>query len=176
MLSDVHRIVERRRHRAQTYRAPTPPSFSSASPSPPPRNRRHRSPIEHPQRRAPDPRDPRDPHDEYFAPRRRRAREEDYYSDNRHNRPRRDAYHGRPRQSRYREPPRDYQPPRDHHERRERPRDDERRLERPRPERRGSKWQREAKDMFVEYAVPVIKAEGGKYLSKQIGNFIAKKA
>lgn len=29
--------------------------------------------------------------------------------------------------------------------------------------------------MFKEYAVPVIKAEGGKYISKQIGNMIAKR-
>jgi hypothetical protein len=37
-------------------------------------------------------------------------------------------------------------------------------------------WQKEAKEMFKEYAVPVIKAEGGKYMARQIGNLIAKQA
>lgn len=39
-----------------------------------------------------------------------------------------------------------------------------------------SKWQEEAKNMFKQYAVPVIKAEGGKYISRQLGNLISGQA
>ncbi|KAF1963229.1 hypothetical protein CC80DRAFT_486635 [Byssothecium circinans] len=36
-------------------------------------------------------------------------------------------------------------------------------------------WQREAISMFKEYALPAIKAQGGKYLSKQLSSFASKK-
>jgi hypothetical protein len=44
-----------------------------------------------------------------------------------------------------------------------------------RRERMGKEAKTQAKSMFKEYALPVIKAEGGKYVSKQIGNMIAKR-
>jgi hypothetical protein len=37
-------------------------------------------------------------------------------------------------------------------------------------------WERQAKDLFIEYAVPAIKAEAGKYATKQIGKMIAGQA
>ncbi|KAJ4287739.1 hypothetical protein N0V90_012443 [Kalmusia sp. IMI 367209] len=95
--------------------------------------------------------------EDYYAPRRRRHREEDYFSDSRHNR--------RPA-------------PRDRHRERDAPRkreDEGEREERHRaPKREERKWQREGKKLFNEYAVPAIKAEGTKYISKQIGNLIAR--
>jgi len=45
---------------------------------------------------------------------------------------------------------------------------------RPGLDRSGSKWQKEAKNLFMQYAVPVIKAEGGKFVSKQLGGMLAK--
>jgi hypothetical protein len=36
-------------------------------------------------------------------------------------------------------------------------------------------WQREALGMFKEYAVPLIKAEGGKFVAKQMGNYMKKR-
>ncbi|KAF1954982.1 hypothetical protein CC80DRAFT_109897 [Byssothecium circinans] len=164
--------LQRRRRRANTYRAPpVPPShLSSSSPSPPPHHRHRRPSHISPQNSVPD---SRDPYNDYYAPRRRHSREEDYYSDSRHNRPPRDPYHDRPPRSKHHKPPREH---REHGEIRERPQESERLTAHPSHERRASKWQQEAKNMFVEYAVPAIKAEGGKYLSKQIGNFIAKKA
>lgn len=153
--------------RAQTYRAPSPlcPSSSSSSDNPPPRHhRRRRSPRRAPRAASPEPIDGRY---EYTTPNRRHAREEDYYSDNRYNRPVRDPYghhHHRSAGSRDR-------PHRRDRERYARPRAEPRH----KPERKESVWQREAKDMFKEYAVPVIKAETGKIITKQLGNFIAKK-
>jgi len=46
--------------------------------------------------------------------------------------------------------------------------------ERPRASRKESRWQREAKDMFYKHALPVIKIEGAKYLTKQFGTFLSK--
>lgn len=90
----------------------------------------------------------RDPYDDYYEkPRRDRRRE---YDDYEHGPP--------PRDSR-----RDYYD--DRAPRRERPRA---------PERKSSKWQKEAKDLFMTYALPVIKTEGGKFLSKQVGGMLAK--
>jgi hypothetical protein len=36
-------------------------------------------------------------------------------------------------------------------------------------------WQKQAVHLFKEYALPVIKAEGGKYLSKQAAGFMSKR-
>ncbi|KAF2638769.1 hypothetical protein P280DRAFT_508535 [Massarina eburnea CBS 473.64] len=187
---DISGKPERRR-RAQTYRAPPLPRSLSTSPSPPPRYRTPRSPRLSPQKPIPG---PADTYNDYYAPRRRHAREEDYYSDNRHNRPRRrEEFYDPVARTRNQAPPLDHRVYRDHRDHRdhrghrehrekrpetERARYDERRdrrAPRPKPERKESKWQKEAKDMFVEYAVPVIKAEGGKYISKQIGNLITRK-
>jgi hypothetical protein len=42
--------------------------------------------------------------------------------------------------------------------------------------RRGEpEWQKQAVHLFKEYALPVIKAEGGKYLSKQAAGFMSKR-
>ncbi|CAI6334916.1 unnamed protein product [Periconia digitata] len=158
---------ERRPRRAQTYRAPPPPSppSSSSSYSPPPRHHRsRRSPRYAHKATSPE---PVDRYQDHHAARRRHTREDDYYSDNRYNRPRRSSH------SDSRKP----YTPEDRHrrDRRERP-PQPKAGTRPTQERKESVWQKEAKDMFKEYAVPVIKAEGGKYISKQIGNFIAKKA
>ncbi|PVH93103.1 hypothetical protein DM02DRAFT_662288 [Periconia macrospinosa] len=154
------------RRRAQTYRAPRALSpSSSSSDSPPPRHHRHRrSPRRAPRPVSPEPIDNRY---EYMAPRRRHPREEDYFSDNRYNRPGRDPYgyhHHHSSASRDR-------PRRDDRERRARPRAEPR----SKPEKKESVWQKEAKEMFKEYAVPVIKAETGKIITKQIGNLIAKR-
>lgn len=36
-------------------------------------------------------------------------------------------------------------------------------------------WQRQAMSMFKEYALPVIKKEGTKYIAKQMGGFGGKR-
>lgn len=69
----------------------------------------------------------------------------------------------------------------DDRDRRERYRDDDRYGDR----RRGGErsvgkpgqpaWQREAMSMFKEYAVPLIKAEGGKFISKQLAGYAKKR-
>ena len=139
---------ERYPRRAQTYRPPPPRSSDSSSVSPPPRREPpRRSPRNH----------PKSPNAEnYHAMNRRRHREEDL-SDGRHDR--------RP-------------PPRERRRERDAPRkggrEAPRRSTRPQPERQESKWQKEGKRFFNEYAVPAIKAEGTKYISKQIGNILAK--
>lgn len=134
------------RPRRNTYRESRPHrpySSSESSSPPPPRPRHHREPR------------PRDVEDDY-PPRRRRHREEDYFSDNRHNRPRRRDPYDDPlvkEKSRDREPGR----------------------ERPgAPERKGSRWQKEGERLFKEYAVPALKAEGAKIVTKGIGNLFAK--
>ncbi|KAF2731944.1 hypothetical protein EJ04DRAFT_359586 [Polyplosphaeria fusca] len=92
-----------------------------------------------------------------------RSKYEGYYSDNRDNRARPGRYADerymtdRSREDRYRD--------RDGH-----PRD----RRRPgAPVRKESKWQKEATDAFKTYALPVIKAEGGKFVTKQLGAFLA---
>jgi len=112
--------------------------------------------------------------DDYLARRRHpeahRPRDDGYYSDYRHDKRRPDPYRDeRDKRDRYR----------DERNRDDRYRDDRRDDYQKRsgpPEKKESKWQREAKDMFVKHAVPVIKAEGSKFITKQIGNFLAKSA
>jgi hypothetical protein len=38
-----------------------------------------------------------------------------------------------------------------------------------------SRWEKEAKDIFMTYALPVIKKEGAKYMTRQLGNFASKR-
>ncbi|KAF1976650.1 hypothetical protein BU23DRAFT_31552 [Bimuria novae-zelandiae CBS 107.79] len=142
-----------RRPRAQTYRAPPAPTMSTSSNSPPPRR--------HLPRRSPRNHEVSTPGEDYYAPRRRRHRDEDYFSDNCHDR---------------RHVPRDRHRERDAPAPNTRERDDraERRSALPRTERQEKKWQKEGKRFFNEYAVPAIKAEGTKYISKQLGNILAK--
>lgn len=149
---------ERYPRRSHTYRAPPSPPSPSPSPSstsPPPRR--------HPPRRSPRNHERSFPEEEdYYAPRRRQHRQEpqeDHVSGDLHD-----------RRNPYRESRRDRDPPR------RRDRDEGRRSTRPQPERKQSKWQKEGKKLFEEYAIPAIKAEGTKYISKQIGNILAKRA
>lgn len=162
-----------RPQRRRTYREPHPYSSASESSSPPRKSRHHQEPRRPAPRHRQEPLPHGEPRDRR-APRRHHTREDDYFSDNRHNRPRRD-----PHDDGY-----DYVVPKDrrrggHDRERERELDRKEHRRQPppsKPERKESKWQKEAKDMFKEYAVPVIKAEGGKYISKQIGALIAKQA
>jgi hypothetical protein len=88
-----------RPRRAKSARAPRPrpPPSDSDSGSPPPRRRRE-SPPPRAKARAPEaPPAYEDYDDPNRAPRRRRPRDDDYYSDSRHDRPRPDAYDERPR-------------------------------------------------------------------------------
>ncbi|KAF2192367.1 hypothetical protein K469DRAFT_310400 [Zopfia rhizophila CBS 207.26] len=141
----------RRHHR----REPRPRDYDDGSPLP----RRHR-------RQEPRPRDYGD-YDEYPPPRRDLnygrggGRQNDgHFSENRYDKRRLDPYFD------------DYKSERDRY------RDD--RLERsrkaakPKDKRKEKRWQKEALGMFKDYAVPIIKAEGRKYISKEIGNFISR--
>ena len=59
--------------------------------------------------------------------------------------------------------------------------DDDRYRDRPRSSGRAvgkpgqPEWQRQAMSMFKEYALPVIKKEGTKYIAKQMGGFGSKR-
>ena len=203
---DRERDRDGRPRRAKSHREPRPrpPPSDSDSVSPPPRRRRERDssvPRQKPGRVY----EPEDDYDDPNRPqRRRRAREDEYYSDSRHDRPRRDAYDDRPPRSRgYDErPPRrrgdeyDYD---DRYDDRPRRRDDDRyddrrygdrgrrdrdrdryddRMLRDGRRSRGGKdvpeWQRQAKDMFYTHALPVIKREGPKLIMKYAGDFMGK--
>ncbi|KAF2795241.1 hypothetical protein K505DRAFT_374074 [Melanomma pulvis-pyrius CBS 109.77] len=174
-----------RRHRRREPR----PVSDDESPPPRPRRREPRPeppPEPRPERRqeprvSPRPRPRRDDYEDDYPPPRRAAtaprprREEDYYSDNRHDRPRRDPYDDdRARRDRRR----DDRPRRDPYgdERAPRRRDD--RYDGLEPRRSKSKkdaqWQQQALGMFKQYAVPVIKSEGTKFVTKQLGEFMAK--
>jgi hypothetical protein len=148
----------RRERRRSPRPAPRPRRHydSDDESPPPPRRERER---DRPRRRDPDPREYDDMFDKYGRDRRYAERPDKYggyYSDNRHDRP-----------------PRAY--PDDRY--RDRSRDGYRDRKRPGPPtRKESKWQKEAADMFKQYALPVIKAEGGKYISKQLGGFMAAQA
>ncbi|KAF1978869.1 hypothetical protein BU23DRAFT_189551 [Bimuria novae-zelandiae CBS 107.79] len=88
-----------RPRRSKSYRDPRPrppPAYDSDSESPPPPRRRRDSPPPRPKaaRAPPGPEDDYD--DPNRPPRRRRPRDDEYYSDSRHDRPRRDAYDDRP--------------------------------------------------------------------------------
>jgi hypothetical protein len=117
-------------------------------------------------------------------------------SDNRHNRPRNDDRdrRDRPRDDRdRRDRNRDdryddmfnsrrdsRRDPRDDRDRRDRY-DDDRYRDRPRSGGRAvgkpgqPEWQRQAMTMFKEYAMPIIKKEGQKYIAKQMGGFGSKR-
>jgi hypothetical protein len=99
--------------------------------------------------------------DEYIARRRHpdRHRDDDYYSDNTYNRPRRGSRDAKPR-GRDRD---------DYYDGRRRERSDYTEDRPAKPKKKGSRWEREAKDLFAQYAVPALKAEAGKYATKQIG-------
>lgn len=176
---------------------------SSDSDTPPPPRRRDRRPREPEPYDSYDeyypPRRPRDgrhrPHD--YGQRRRDDRSKDrgyaagYGSDNRHNRPPRHLRDDtRDRRDR----------PRDDWDRRDRRRDDrydgmfndhDRGRDRrgrydddrygPSSRSRGKsvggqpRWQKEAIDMFKQYALPIIKTEGSKYISKQMAGIMSKR-
>ncbi|KAF2274426.1 uncharacterized protein EI97DRAFT_128756 [Westerdykella ornata] len=95
--------------------------------------------------------------DSEFSRRQHRREYDDYHRDQR-SKPKRDRYDGRP-------------PPEER-----RTIHDDRRRDRPTQSRRKeSKWQKQAKDLFIAYAVPVIKTEGKKYVTKQLGKMFADK-
>ncbi|PVH94241.1 hypothetical protein DM02DRAFT_198360 [Periconia macrospinosa] len=163
------------------------PSFSSESDSPPPRRRR----SEH--RRDPRPRGREDwynDRDDRALPRRRDRDAGGYISDDRHNRPRRySEYADQDRRPKYRDDRYDdmfpeprsrrYDDRNDKYDGRRRDRyDDDRRYRD--PPRRGRSvgakydWQKEGLNLFRQYALPVIKAEGGKYIAKQLAGFTSK--
>lgn len=163
---------ERRRSPKPTARPRRHYDSDDSSPPPPRRHRDRERDRDYgrdrPRRRDPDPRDYDNMFDDYGRDRRRGERPDKYdkyagyYSDNRHDRARHRSYPDDPygRDDRYRE--------RDPYGRDKR---------RPGPGgRKESKWQQEAASMFKQYALPVIKAEGGKYISKQLGGFMAAQA
>ncbi|KAF2002097.1 hypothetical protein P154DRAFT_574411 [Amniculicola lignicola CBS 123094] len=131
-------------------------------------------------RARPKPRDYDGLADEYEQQRRRPPpRDDGYYSDSREYRQKPRARYPDDRDDRYM---RDRDRDRDRDYRRGGDRDRDRGYasgrETGRPGgglmRSDSKWQKEAKDLFMTYALPVIKKEGGKYMTKQLGAFIAK--
>ncbi|KAL5402580.1 hypothetical protein PMIN04_012972, partial [Paraphaeosphaeria minitans] len=109
------------------------------------------------------------PAEAYHASRRRRHRDEAYAAYDRRAPPAREEQRRRERRD---DGPGDLAP-------REHPKDRDRgnhrsERSRPRPERKESRWQAEGKKLFNEYAVPAIKAEGTKFVSRQIGNILAR--
>lgn len=170
---DCETLRERNDPRAAHSRYP-PPRYEDKfdqRPSHPSRRKTYQEPREHqnPRYHSPSPpgresrRPAYDSDSDYFSPRHSNRRDDRpaYY----------DEYDSRGR-NRQRERPRDERPlPRQGFRsdydvrptRRDRP---------GRPARKESQWQKQAKDIFTEYAVPVIKKEGARFLSKQLEGMI----
>lgn len=191
--------------RPRRRRSPSTSSESDTPPRPRRSGRRDEPRRDEPRREEPRREEPRrdrrrehdsyDSYDEHYPPRRPRddKRSGGYVSDDRHNRPRddrdrrdrprddrdrRDRDRGDRRDDRYddmfnsssrRDPRRDDRDRRDRYD--DRNRSGGRAVGKPgQPE-----WQRQAMTMFKEYALPVIKKEGQKYIARQMGGMGSKR-